>query len=107
MTVPDPVVYESASGLAVVTEDPEGVRVALRGQRRARNRTRRQKRSQRLTGGSAGTSTWLPRAKRITRLAHRIEETHTPGVNGRKGAKIALKVEKELVGKIEKHIKGD
>lgn len=61
-------VFETASGLAVVTEDAESVRVALRGQRRQDKRLRALRRSQRLTGGSKGMATWMGKAKEKHKL---------------------------------------
>lgn len=67
--------------------------------RRVKNRAKRQKRSQR----PAGTEAWMPRAKRIGKMARRVEEKH-PGLDGHKTAKKMLEAEKELIGVIERHV---
>jgi hypothetical protein len=56
-------VFETASGLAVVSTDVESVRVALRRQRRDEQRLRAKRRSQRRTGGSKGKATWAGKVK--------------------------------------------
>ena len=68
----DAEVFETESGLAVVSTDVEGVRAALRGQRRTTNRLKRQKAAQRRTGASRGKATWLAAAK----AKHKAERQH-------------------------------
>jgi hypothetical protein len=59
----DAEVFTTASGLAVVTQDAESVREAARGQRRSKNRLKRQRAAQRRTGGSRGMATWKGKVK--------------------------------------------
>lgn len=73
--MPDAEVIENPSGLAVVTEDAEGVRTALRRQRRVKNRSKRLRAAERRTGGGKGTSTWLARAKTGAKLRRQTDPT--------------------------------
>jgi hypothetical protein len=82
--VKDAEVFETASGLAVVTTDTESVRVAARGQRRATNRSKRQRAAQRRTGGSTGKAVWLARAKEGAALRRQRD----PELRAKMGAKL-------------------
>lgn len=88
-------VYETGSGLAVVTEDAESVRTALREQRRAKNRLRRQRAAQRRSGGSKGMSTWRARAKHIGKLERQVKRDH-PEADARQTAKTAVKIGEDI-----------
>lgn len=89
-------VYETKFGLAVVTQDAESARKAIRKARRTRNRLKATRRSQRRTGGSRGKATWMPRAKRINKIVNK---------HNRKTAKTMLTMEKEILEALDKHAK--